>query len=141
MHAPHRNLRVALPVSSTVLLTPAISNHPGKPACCICSLLHRQCGFQALRRPDHFRLCNEAESSSLALRLMSLSSKASTSRLLELVAWSTTRRTSTYHVRYLSIEEISQASPGTPKAQRRKVDFVSRTAFGEIEIMASQRQH
>ena len=52
-----------------------------------------------------------------ALRLTPSSQGAPAARLLRAAAPSTSWRTSTYHVRYLSIEEISQASPGTPKTQ------------------------
>ena len=53
-----------------------------------------------------------------ALRLTPSSQGAPTARLLRAAAPSTSWRTSTYHVRYLSIEEISQALPGTPKGTK-----------------------
>ena len=72
-----------------------------------------------------------------ALRLTPSSQGAPAARLLRAAAPSTSWRTSTYHVRYLSIEEISQASPGTPKARRQ--DLTSCLTAGVIPQTPGRR--
>ena len=55
-----------------------------------------------------------------ALRLTPLLQGASAEGLLPDTAPSATRRTSTYHVQFLSIEKTSQASPGAPEHAQRE---------------------
>ena len=62
-------------------------------------------------------LRNEAESSSLALRLTPSNQRASTNGLLRNAASSASRPTSNYHGQYLTIDKNNQTSPGTPEAQ------------------------
>ncbi len=53
MHAPHRYHQMDLPVTLTVLLTPAVSSHPEESDSCICTFLHYQCWLRQLRKLGH----------------------------------------------------------------------------------------
>ena len=65
-------------------------------------------------------LRNEAESSSLALRLTPAHQRASANGLLRNAASSTSRPTSNYHGQYLTIDKNNQTSPGTPETLRKR---------------------
>jgi len=71
-----------LPGSSANLSTRAVPSDPGKSDGCFRPLLSpSMAGFIQIRRTGHFHWRNEAESGSLALRLMRLPCKASPTRI------------------------------------------------------------
>jgi len=96
--------------SSTDLSARAVPSHPGKPGVHPCSLfIHRQ---QASPHSGGWPLSpwrNEAETGSLALRLMRSAFGASTMGLLPSAARLPTWRTSKYHGNYLSSCKVCQA--------------------------------
>jgi hypothetical protein len=77
-----KNLFTGLPGSSADLSARAVPNYPGKSDGCILPLLSpSMAGFILIRRTGHFHWRNEAESGSLALRLMRSPRKASPTRI------------------------------------------------------------
>jgi hypothetical protein len=78
-------------------------------------------GFTTLRRAGRLHLlCNEAETGSLALRLMPSTFGASALGLRPRAARWSTWRTSKYHGNYLSSCKESQAWPDAPETQRTR---------------------
>ncbi len=105
----------------------AVPIHPGEPIRCFCSLLHGwwQASPLSAGRPLSTSP-NEAESGSLTLRLTPSHRQASTPELPPAAAASATRRTSNFHVQFLSTEAIHQTSlthrkSGTAKRRRQRV--------------------
>lgn len=87
LRLPHRPAtRLLIPASPWNIRACSARMPPcGSPSfldCCVCSLLHDQWWLRHLRKRAHSHVCNEAESSSLALRLTSSTSGASAQRLL-----------------------------------------------------------
>ena len=79
---PATSYFAGLPGSSANLSARAVPNHPGKSDGCVLPLLSPSvAGFIQIRRTGHFHWRNEAESGSLALRLMRSPYKASPTRI------------------------------------------------------------
>ena len=72
-------------------------------------------GFTALRRAGHLRLPNEAEMSSLTLRLTSSPQQGSASAIAPTRACRATCRTGNLQGELLSVHKIGQACPGTTR--------------------------
>jgi hypothetical protein len=77
-----KTIFTGLPGSSADLSARAVPNYPGKSDGCVLPLLSpSMAGFIQIRRTGHFHWRNEAESGSLALRLMRSPRKASPTRI------------------------------------------------------------
>ena len=105
-----------LPGSSADLSSRAVSSHPGRPDECSYPLLPHRCQASPLSGGlATFTLHNEAESSSLALRLTSSPLQGFVSRITPAHACRATCRTGNLQGELLSVHKISQAYPGTPE--------------------------
>ena len=100
----------ALPGSSTDLSKRAAHNHPGKPAGCMYPSLHHRSRLVISVRLLAFRLRNEAESGSLALRLACSPHRFPPDGLLRPAPVQLLVRTSNLHGELLSVYKISQVS-------------------------------
>jgi len=105
--------------SSTDLSARAVPYHPGRPGRHPCSLfIHRQQASPHSGGWPPSLSRNEAETGSLALRLMRLAFGASTMGLLPSAARLPTWRTSKYHGNYLSSCKACQAYPDAPNGRQ-----------------------
>jgi len=105
-----------LPGSSTDLSSRAVSYHPGRSDGCSYPLLPHRCQASPLSGGlATFAWTNEAEMSSLALRLTSSPQQGFARRIAPPRAYRATCRTGNLQGELLSVHKIGQAYPGAPE--------------------------